>query len=46
MWDVNKLSNEIWRPFPAFPAGVSEKELDAHIQKAIPEKPKIVKIMV
>ena len=33
-----KQSNSTWRPFPAFPADVSEEELNALIQKAILEK--------
>ena len=38
-----KTSNSIWRPFPAFSKDVLEEELNALIQKAIPENTKIAK---
>ena len=38
-----KTSNSIWRLFPRFSEDVSEEELNALIQKAIPEKTKITR---
>ena len=38
-----KTSNAIWRPFSHFSDDVSEEELNALIQKAIPAKTKIAR---